>query len=331
MINLTTQFAGLNLRNPLIVGSSGLSNSIEKIKEFENQGAAAIIFKSIFEEEITNQFDNILKEAEEHGFSDERLDYFDYRIKEENLERYLKNIAQAKEQLFIPIIASINCNTANEWMYYAKKFELAGADAIELNMFMLPSDASANALQIEKMYFEVVEKILKEIKIPVILKISPYFADLARIIINLSKSGIAALTLFNRFFSPDIDIEKLELINSDVLSKSSDSLLSMRWIAMMSRKVKCDLSASTGVHDGKTFIKQLLAGAKTVQIVSTLYKNGATKIPDILDELERWMKRKGFDSIKDFNGKLAQENLANPSVYERMQFMRYFGGYNSPI
>jgi len=326
-MNLTTQYAGLTLRNPIIVGSSGLNSSVSNIKEFEEKGAGAVVLKSIFEEEITLEYEHILNEAEKSGMSDSNLDYFDYKIKDENLQKYLDLIKAAKDSVFIPIIASINASSSYEWIYYAKRFEEAGADAIELNMFVLPTELSKTCEQNRKYYFDVVKKIKKQVSIPVILKISPYFSNLAATIQELSETGIDAMVLFNRFFSPDIDIDSMKLLSKDVFTHPSDNLLSLRWLALMSGRISCDLAASTGVHDGEAVIKQLLSGASAVQMVSAIYQNGAEHIQAVLDDLERWMEKKGFETINDFKGKMNQSKIENPAIYERMQFMKYFGGY----
>lgn len=326
MADLTTKYLGLTLRNPIIVGSSGLTNSAKKIKELEEHGAGAVVLKSIFEEEITNEYESILKESEILGYSEDKLDYLDYQIRQEKLDKYLKLISEAKKESFIPIIASINCKSSHEWIYFAKKFQEAGADALEINMFVLPTDFEKTENEIQKIYFDIIQKLLKEVSIPISLKISHYFTNLGAIIKKLSETGIAGLTLFNRFYSPDFDVDKLEVTAGNVLSSPEEITMSLRWIAMMSKKVNCDLAASTGVHSGKDAVKQILAGASAVQIVSTLYKNGTFQIHEIVQELKRWMKAKGFERIDDFKAKMSQDKSNNPEIYERVQFMKYFSG-----
>jgi dihydroorotate dehydrogenase (fumarate) len=198
-------------------------------------------------------------------------------------------------------------------------------DALELNMFFLPSDLTRGSHEKEKAYLKIVEKVQKEVSIPIALKISYYFTDLGPMIQELSKTGISGLVLFNRFYSPDFDIEKLEVTPANVFSSPAELYLSLRWMAMMSGRVKCDLAASTGVHDGKAVIKQLLAGAKAVLVVSALYKKGKGHIQTMLTDLEAWMNRKGYKSIRQFRGKMSQKKSTNPAIYERMQFMKTFG------
>lgn len=324
MIDFSTKYMGLELKSPLIIGSCGLTNSIKDIKEFETNGAGAVVLKSIFEEEVWQEYEHELKNisADESNF--EYYDYLDYKIKEENVEKYIELVKKCKKEISIPVIASINCISSNEWIHFAKKIESAGADAIELNAFLLPSDLKRNSEETEKLYFDIVQNIKENINIPVALKISFYFSNLASMIQRLSESGIGALVLFNRFYSPDIDIDKKKVISTNVFSSPSDIAMSLRWIAIMAKKVSCNLAASTGVHDGNAMIKQLLAGADVVQVVSTLYKNGNGVIVKMLKELKDWMQKNNYSKINDFRGMLSQKESLDASIYERVQFMKYF-------
>lgn len=326
MADLSTTYMGLALRNPIIVGSSGLTGSVKGVQELEGSGAGAVVLKSIFEEEIVHEMDDVMKEAAAKGLNLDQFDYYDYEIKGEKLDKYAALIRGCKEAVSIPVIASINCTYSHEWTYYAKNLQAAGADGLELNMFFLPTDLSRSAEEMERAYFEVIAKVKKEISLPIALKISYYFSCLGAMIQKLSGQGIAALVLFNRFYSPDFDIENLRVVPSHVYSTPGELPVSLRWVALMSQKVECDLAASTGVHDGKAVIKQLLAGAQAVQVVSALYKNGKTHIRTMLEELEGWMNRRGYGRLDDFQGKMSQEKSANPALYERVQFMKYFGG-----
>ena len=325
MIDISTKYLGFELKNPLIVGSCGLTNSITDIKDLENKGAGAIVLKSIFEEEILMEYEQELKKVAIDESNLEYYDYLDYQIKEENIKKYLKLIEASKNEIQIPVIASVNCKTSSEWTFFAKKIEQAGADALELNAFMLPSDLYLSASETENIYFKLVENVRKEIKIPIALKISFYFTNLASMIKKLSETGIDALVLFNRFYSPDFDIDNRKVMSSHVLSSPDDISISLRWIAMMANRVSCDLTASTGIHDSKAMIKQLLAGASAVQVVSTLYKNGSSQIPIMLNELKAWMKHHNYNSLSDFKGSMAQSVSHTPSIFERVQFMKYFG------
>ncbi len=329
MKDLSTKFMGLNLKNPIIAGSSGLSSSVSGIKELEKGGAGAVVLKSIFEEEIYHEMNDLLKNVPETSRYMERFDYHDLVIKGENLAKHTTLISEAKKAVTIPIVASVNCSYSYEWIDHAKRLESAGADALELNMFFLPTDQKRSAEEVERTYFNVIEKIVKQVSIPVALKISYYFTCLGQTIQKLSKQGISGLVLFNRFYSPDFDIEELKVTPTNILSTPGDLAMSLRWMAMMSQKVDCDLAASTGVHDGEAVIKQLLAGAQAVQVVSALYKNGPHYIQTMLDKLEDWMTRHGYEILEDFRGKMSQDKSADPAIYERVQFMKYFSGQKS--
>lgn len=331
MADLSTVFAGLTLRNPIIIGSSGLSDTIEGILELENKGAGAIVLKSLFEEEILKEMNASLFKMSSEGFLyPETVDYYDHmESPDEPTLKYLEHIRAAKTAVRIPIIASINCLTASHWTYFPKQIQQAGADALELNIFVLPSDFVRSAQENEKVYFEIISEVSKQITIPVIVKLSYYFSNLATFLQKISNSGIKGLVLFNRFYNPDIDVDLLEFTSGAVLSNPSDLYLSLRWIGILSGRSGCSLAASTGIHNGTALIKQLLAGASAVEIASTVYINGADQIQLMLDELETWMANKGMKSIEQFRGMLSQSKTANPAAYERVQFMKYFRGFRN--
>lgn len=325
MKNIETTYMGLKLKSPIIAASSGLTNSLENIVEMEKYGAGAVVLKSLFEEEIQIEMNkNLLDMARPGTLYPEIFDFFDYATVDDTVSKYLNLIKKAKDRVKIPIIASVNCVTSAEWPYFAKRFEEVGSDALELNIFVMPSDLNRTSEENEKVYFDIIEKVKKEVSIPIALKISYYFSNLASMIQRLSETGASALVLFNRFYSPDIDIETFKIIPSSLYSTPNDLPISLRWIAMMSGRVKCDLAASTGIHDGKAVIKQLLAGAKVCQVASTLYKNGIHRIQSMLEELDSWMGVNEFDSIDEFRGKCNQANISNPALYERSQFMKHF-------
>ena len=325
-MDLSTTYLGLKLGSPIIAGSSGLTNSAETIEKLAKNGAGAVVLKSIFEEEIAFELEDILQEAEAAGVNLDQFDYYDFHLKGKKLDRYIALIQESKKRVSIPVIASINCVYSHEWTAFARRLEQAGADAIELNMFFLPSDFTRSSQEQESAYFSVIDKILKAVSVPVALKISYYFSNLGPMIQKLSRSGVAGLVLFNRFFSPDFDIEDFTVKPSFVFSTPAELAISLRWIAIMAQKVDCDLVASTGIHDGPAVIKQLLAGATAVQVASSLYRNGPEHIQTMTDSLKSWMQSHGFERIGDFRGKLSQDAAADPAVYERVQFMRYFGG-----
>jgi len=325
MIDLSVKYLGLQLKNPLIVGSSGLTNSVDDIKALEKHGAGAVVLKSIFEEEIRLEYE---KEMNNIAFDDSNLeyyDYFDYQIKETNIKKYIELIQNCKKEIKIPVIASINCTSSTEWTFFAKKIQAAGADALELNAFFLPTDLNHSSSEIENKYFSLIENVAKEVSIPISLKISYYFSNLAAIIKKISETKVSGIVLFNRFYSPDIDIENRKVISTNVLSSPAELAISLRWIAIMANRVNCDLAASTGVHEGKDIIKQLLVGADAVQAVSTFYRNGASHIGTMLTEVETWMRENAYNLISDFKGTMSQTLSQNPEAVERVQFMKYFG------
>jgi dihydroorotate dehydrogenase (fumarate) len=328
MADLTTNYMGLILKNPVIIGSSGLTSSIEKIKELEANGAGAIVLKSIFEEEILLDTKNHLDSAKDDSmiYSElsETLDYIDIHIKEDSLNNYLNLIKQCKKEVLIPVIGSINCVTASEWTSFAKKIENAGADALELNIFLNPTDNSD--LDFEKAYHNIVSNVLKSIKIPVAVKFSQNFTKPFNFFTEMSKTGIKGMVLFNRFYLPDIDLEKMSMKEAEIFSTPGEFNQVLRWIGVLSGKVNCSLAASTGIHDSSAMIKQILAGADAVQIVSAIYKHGPKYINQMLSEMEKWMEEKGFNYIDQFKGQISMVQGDNPAAYERMQFMKYFGG-----
>jgi len=326
-MELYTKYLGLDLKSPLIAGSSNLTWSVDNLKAIEKAGAGAVVLKSLFEEEIYLEHSSEMKKMGPMGDNLEFLDYFDVDIRKENLQKYLKLISDAKKALTIPVIASINCVSSHEWIQFASKMESAGADALELNLFILPSDVTRNHQEVEDIYLDVIRKVTGTVRIPVSVKISPYFSDLARMITTLSLENNQGLVLFNRFYSPDIDVEEEKMKSARVLSAPHDYLIPLRWIGMLSSRVSCDLSASTGVHDWKTAVKLLLAGAKTVQLVSLLYDKGFSSISEINHQILSWMEGKRYRSLGDFRGKLALGSSVNPAEWERIQFMKTFGEY----
>lgn len=335
-MDLSTTYLGMTLTSPIIAGSSGMTGSVEQVKTLADNGAGAVVLKSIFEEEVINEYADFIKTAKaQYGdpqyfdYDGRRspIEYYDYVIREENLKKYIALVEACKAAVTIPVMASINCFFYSvEWLSYAVNLERAGADGLELNLFFPPTDFKHSREEKEALYFQIAEKVTRAVAIPVALKISPYFTDLGLMIQRLSQTGIKGLVLFNRFFSPDFDIDKLEVKPSFVFSTPSDLALSLRWIAVMANKVDCHLAASTGVHDATAVIKQLLAGADAVQVASCLYKNGPKYVKELSDGLESWMAGKKYRSLSDFKGKLSQARSADPAVYERAQFMRYFGG-----
>jgi dihydroorotate dehydrogenase (fumarate) len=330
MADLKVSYMGLDLRNPIIVGSSGLTEKVESISNLERNGAAAVVLKSLFEEEIVLEKEAMLKQMQGGDFLyPETVDYYQYEdTPKETTADYLDLIRNAKMQVSIPVIASINCMTAQQWTWFPREIENAGADGLELNLFILPSDPDKSSSENEKIYFEIINSVVETVTIPVALKISYYFSDLAGMINRLADTKIKGLVLFNRFYSPDFDTEKFEITSGSVLSSPGDLALSLRWVAMMADRVQCDLAASTGVHDTQALIKQILAGAKAVQVVSAIYKHGGELVGEMVHQLGTWMDKHGFENIEQFRGRMSQAKSQNPAAYERVQFMKYFRGFD---
>ena len=326
MPDLSTKYMGFGLKNPIIAGSCGLTNNLKSLLEMEKHGAAAVVLKSLFEEEINLEYESILEEANNQGLKNEELDYFDYKIQEKIVDDYLELIHQAKSELEIPVIASVNCISDQGWVNFANKIEQAGADALEVNISIFPSGFQIKPEEIENRYFSIVNQLIKKINIPLALKISPYFTNLPMMINKLSATAINALVLFNRYYNPDFDIDSLKLTAKSIFSTSKDSALPLRYISIMYNRVNCDLAASTGIHEGEDVVKQILAGATAVQVVSTLYNKGSQQIKNLIDFLNQWMENKKYSKLSDFRGIMSQSQGTDPAAYERVQFMRFFSG-----
>jgi dihydroorotate dehydrogenase (fumarate) len=340
MIDLMCNYLGLKLKNPIIVGSSGLTSTLENLKTIAKHGAGAVILKSIFEEQIKFETDNLIHSdnpgmkswqdafqgivsAKEYYY-EEAFDYLTNYAKEHALSHYLAFISEAKKTIDIPVIASIHCTTQYDWQYFAKRIQDAGADALELNAYILPSDFDKNSAETEQIYFDIIKEVKKFITIPFSLKIGYYFSSLAQTALKLSETGISGLTLFNRPYNPDIDIDAVQVSAINMFSSEAEYSHSLRWVALLSGKLNCDIAASTGIHNPQTVIKQLLAGADAVQMVSVFYKHHFDVLPEIIEGVKTWMKQHNYNSINDFKGLLSHKNVHNPASYERVQFIRLY-------
>ena len=306
MVDLSVKYLGLDLKSPVIAGSSSLTHSIDHLKAIEKAGAGAVVLKSVFEEEIYLEYAHEFDKLGPMDNNLEFLDYYDLEIKKENLKQYLQLITDAKAALSIPVIASINCITSQEWGFFAKKIEAAGADALELNMFISPTDLSQSSQDNESTYFDIITRVTQKLSIPVSVKISPYFSNLGGMIRDISFSGVKGIVLFNRFYSPDIDIDRETIHGANVLSHESDYLLPLRWVAVMSNRVNCDLASSTGLHSWETAIKMILAGCNAVQVASALYEKGFGFIGEINQQLASWMQAHNYETIDTFRGNFGE-------------------------
>lgn len=322
MANLSTSYLGLTLKSPIIVGSSGLNTRIESIKKYEDAGVGAVVLKSIFEEQILIETD---RDTNAVDFHPEGADYFDVYVKEHHLSQYTDFIVKAKKETDLPIIASINCYSETNWMDFARRLEQVGADALEVNYHLFPSDPKMTAVEPEQKLFSILKRLKARLSIPIAVKISPFFSNLSNVLKGLEYLDVDGIVMFNRFYMPDIDINKMKMRSGLPFSAENDYALSMRWIAIASGLIKTDLAASTGVHSGETVIKQLLAGANAVQMVSAVYQKHATAVYDANEILSTWMDERNYQSIDAFRGKMAQSEIENPAYYERVQFLKHYG------
>lgn len=324
MTSLETKYMGLKLKNPIIIASSGLTNSVERIRDLEIAGAGAVVLKSIFEEQLNREVNHLINRDPQNSFPEDEDFIWNY-TRNHSITSHLNLLSEAKKETEIPIIASINCMSASEWTVFAKDFENAGADALELNLFFVPTDCLRTSEEIEQHYLKIVSEVKKKISIPVSVKIGSYYTNLVAMADKLVANGADALVLFNRFYEPDINLEKLELISSEVFSSPEDFRRTLRWIGLISSQLpNVEIAASSGIHDGETVIKQLLAGAQVTQVCSSVYINGSQIIAGMLNDLNSFMKKWNFTKIEDFRGRLSYKNIPDPMLYERAQFMKYF-------
>lgn len=326
MTKIATKYMGFELASPLILGSCGLSNHIDNLKIAEDSGFGAVVLKSIFEEEIRQQVKKLFDESDSTYYDPTAYDYLAHYQEKESFDKHLHLIREAKDSLQMPVIASINCYSSHGWMKYAKMIEEAGAEALEVNFFLLPTDFNKNAEGYRKEYFYLIEQLKENLNIPIALKTSFYFTDLSHFMMHLSYSGLAALVLFNRFHAPDINIQTLEYRPHRSLSSTNELNETLRWIGLLSQQLRCDIAATTGVQNGEGMIKLLLAGADAVQAASIFYKNGITYATTMIKELKEWMTKQNFKTIDEFKATLNFRNIDNPSIYFRTQFMKYMAG-----
>ena len=349
MADLSTRYMGLELRNPLVVASSTLTGTLAGIRKCADAGAGAIVLKSLFEEQIAAEAGALSRYADDAGHG-EAADYLQGYAMELGPREYLKLVKEAKKGVDVPIIPSLNCISPGRWGEYARQLESAGADAIELNVALMPTHAKKEGREVEEVYYSILQEVKSRVNIPIAMKLGPYFSSFAAFADKLSRDmeeapgfsvgwcgpstahgkivwrGADALVLFNRFYQLDIDIEKMALVAGNPFSSSGEIHYPLRWISLLAGKVDCDLAAATGIHDGRDAIKQLLAGATVVQLCSTLYKNGTARIGEILEQIRSWMGAHDFSSLKDFRGRLSQGRSGRPESHERLQYIKVIGG-----
>ncbi len=328
-MDLTTTFMGLKLKNPIVPSASPLSKTVDGVKELEDAGASAVVVYSLFEEQIEHEageLDHYMSYGTESYA--EALTYFP-SAGEYNLgpDEYLNHIRKLKENVGIPIIGSLNGVSSGGWMKYAKLIEEAGADGLELNVYYIPTDIKKEGMIVEEIYLRDLKKIKKNLKIPVAMKLSPYFSSMANMAKKLDESGADALVLFNRFYQPDLDLDNLEVVPNLELSSNWEMRLPLRWIAILYGKIKASLAATSGIHNFKDVLKVIMAGADIANMCSELLINGTERITVILKEIEEWMKEKEYESIEQMKGSMSQKSVADPAAFERANYMKALNNY----
>jgi len=328
-MDLSTTYLGLKLKNPLVLSASPLSEQIENIKKAEDAGAAAVVLQSLFEEQLKLESDELDFHLS-HGTESfaEALSYFpqasEFRLGPED---YLEHIAKAKAAVQVPIIASLNGSSVGGWTDYAKKMQEAGADAIELNIYYIPTGLDVTSAEVEQTYNDILKAVKSVVTIPVAVKLSAFFSSMANMARRLDQAGANGLVLFNRFYQPDINLETLEVEHNVLLSTAQARRLPLRWIAILYGHVKADLAATSGIHNAKDVLKMLMAGASVTMLCSVLIKQGIEQIGVIEREMRAWMGEHEYESVKQMQGSLSQKNCPDPSAFERAQYMRAISTY----
>ncbi len=328
-MDLTTHYLGLKLKNPIVPSASPLSYTLDGMKQLEDAGASAIVMYSIFEEQIAHETSELLHYLSQGTESySEALSYFpDVQQYNTGPDEYLELIKKAKEDLGIPIIGSLNGVSVGGWTKYAKKIQEAGADALELNVYYIPTDPNTLGPDIERQYIELLKSIKQSIRIPVAVKLSPYFSAMSNMAKNLANAGADGLVLFNRFYQPDIDLTTLEINPCVNLSTSQEMRLPLRWIAILFGHVKASLAATSGIHDAEDVIKMLMVGADVTMMCSALLKHGPDHIKKVLSDMEEWMTENDYKSISQMKGSLSQKSVADPTAFERANYMKSLYSY----
>lgn len=329
MPDLKTSWLSLPLRNPLVASSSPLTENPDNIKRLEDAGAAAIVFHSLFEEQITLEetwLNHYLNRGEE-SFA-EALTYFpDMHAYQFGPDEYLDEIERAKREVDIPIIGSLNGATSGGWLNYAKAIEEVGADALELNIYFMPTDPNVSGQEVEDRYVNLVRSVKKELRIPVAVKISPFFSSPANMARRLAEAGADGLVLFNRFYQPDFDLDTLDVVPNLVLSNSEELRLRLRWVAILYGHVKADLAITGGIHKATDVLKAMMAGANIAMMTSAVLKNGIKHFATVLSDLEKWMVEHEYESIHQMQGSMSQQAVAEPLAFERANYIRVLHSY----
>lgn len=328
-MDLTTTYLGLSLKNPIVPSASPLSRELDTVKQLEDAGASAIVMYSLFEEQL--QFEQKeLNHFLNHGAESyaEALSYFP-EAEEYHLgpEQYLKHIQEIKQAVDIPVIASLNGVSTGGWIEYAKKMQQAGADALELNVYYIPTNPKLTSADVEAIYVDILRAVKSEVTIPVSVKLSPYFTSMMHMAHKLQEAGADGLVLFNRFYQPDIDIENLEVFPNLLLSTPQEMRLPLRWIAMLYGRVDLDFAATTGIYTSEDVVKMLMAGANVTMMCSALLRHGVGRVTEVLNGLRVWMEEHEYDSVKMMQGSMSQKACPEPSAFERANYMKVLQSY----
>jgi dihydroorotate dehydrogenase (fumarate) len=328
-VDLTTTYLGLKLKNPLMISACPLTADIDQLQRLEQAGASAAVLPSLFEEQIDHDSEVMSEVHEYHTDSfAESLTYFpemeDYRTWPEEC---LETIAAAKKAVKIPIIASLNGTSKGGWVRYAKMMQDAGADALELNVYFVPTDLDMTGEEVESRYLDLVAAVKQSISIPLAVKIGPNFSAMANFSVRLAEAGADGLVLFNRFFQPDINLEKLEAEPKLQFSTNSELLVPLRWIALLHGRVNASLAATGGIHDASGLLKALLAGADVGMIASVLYQKGVDQVEAILSDMAKWMEKNEYESVEQLKGSMSRENCPDPSAFQRGNYMKTLTSY----
>jgi dihydroorotate dehydrogenase (fumarate) len=322
MSSLKTNYMGIELDAPIVVAASSISSLIDRIKLAEQAGAGLLVIRSLFEEQI--QIEALHMEDQLSVGADsfpEALSYFP-EIEHGGAREHLMWVEKTRQEVDLPLIASLNAVSPGSWISYAKQLAATGVDGLELNVYAVATNPKQAGADIEKTLYETVEAVKAEVKIPVAVKLSPFYTSVANVVHELDKRGADAVVLFNRFLQPDIDIKTESLKQEMVYSSNEEMKLSLRWVALLYGRVKADLALNTGVHSGMDAAKALLAGAQIVQVASALLENGIPYLSTMLRELEGWMEARGYEQLDDFRGKMSQKNVDNPFAFERAQYVK---------
>jgi dihydroorotate dehydrogenase (fumarate) len=330
MIDLSTEYLGLKLQNPLVASSSPLTKDLANLKRLEDAGAAAVVLPSLFEEQIAGEaeaLDQVLRQGSE--ISAEAQSYFpDFQSYGIGPKAYLESIQRAKKALGIPVIGSLNGVSPGVWIHYAREMEQAGADALELNVYFLATRLDVDSQEIEQRYCDLVQDLKAQVRIPVAVKLGPYFTSMANMAHRLDRAGADALVLFNRFYQPDFDLEALEVTPNLKLSTSDELRLRLHWVALLSARIRPDLAITGGVHTAEDVVKGIMAGAKAVMLTSALLRHGISYLSELEGRLVEWMGEHEYESIRQMRGALNASAAAQPEVFARANYLKVLGSYN---